>query len=262
MRQRWYRKAAAALLCAIGMALALGGCGEEKQTLLIGIDPTFPPYSYKDENGDFIGFDVELAKAVCELEGWEAKPVPINWDEKDTMLNDGSIDCVWSGFTMNDRENDYTLSDAYCDNSVVVAVPVSSDIEDIAGLEKRVVGVQAATSGADYLTSNQDGKSISATFRLLSQFSDIGDAFAALEDGTVEAVVADVKVAEHFVRDGGCRILDEALVEEQYGVAMKKGNTKLCETINADLKKLAEDGTMKKLAEKYGIEDSICMGDD
>ena len=82
-----------------------------------------------DENGEYTGFDLELAEAVCKLEGWELVKKPLNWDSKDMELNSGSIDCIWNGFTMNGREEDYTFSTPYVDNSQVIVVAEKSGID-------------------------------------------------------------------------------------------------------------------------------------
>ena len=102
---------------------------EDKKTFTVGFDAEYPPYGYMDENGEYTGFDLELAEAVCKLEGWELVKKPLNWDSKDMELNSGSIDCIWNGFTMNGREDDYTFSTPYVDNSQVIVVAEKSGID-------------------------------------------------------------------------------------------------------------------------------------
>ena len=92
------------------VATAFTGCGKKEddaKTFTVGFDAEYPPYGYMDDNGDYTGFDLELAEEVCKLKGWTLKKQPIAWDSKDNELNSGSIDCIWNGFTMNGRENDY-----------------------------------------------------------------------------------------------------------------------------------------------------------
>ena len=103
----------------------------ERTTFTVGFDAEYPPYGYMDDNGDYTGFDLELAQAVCDMEGWELVKTPINWDSKDMELNSGSIDCIWSGFTMNGREDDYTFSIPYVDNSQVMVVAEDSGINSL-----------------------------------------------------------------------------------------------------------------------------------
>lgn len=107
-------------------------------TFTVGFDAEYPPYGYMDdETGDYTGFDLELAEAVCEIYGWKLVKTPINWDAKDTELNSGAIDCIWNGFTMNGREDDYTWSDPYVDNSQVMVVSENSGINSLSDLPKK-----------------------------------------------------------------------------------------------------------------------------
>ena len=124
------------LLCgimAVSMTAALlTGCGKDKEDsdneFVVGFDAEYPPYGYMDDNGEYTGFDLELAQEVCKLKGWTLKKQPIVWDNKDNELNSGSIDCIWNGFTMNNREDDYTWSDPYVDNSQVIVTKSDAGI--------------------------------------------------------------------------------------------------------------------------------------
>ena len=90
----------------------------DQKTFTVGFDAEFPPYGYRDENGEYVGFDLELAEEVCNRQGWELVKQPIDWDSKDMELDSGAIDCIWNGFTMNGREDEYTWSEPYIDNSI------------------------------------------------------------------------------------------------------------------------------------------------
>lgn len=230
-------------------------------TFTVGFDAEYPPFGYKDDNGEYTGFDLELAQAVCDMEGWTLKKNPIDWDSKDMELNSGSIDCIWNGFTINGREDDYTWSIPYCDNSQVVVVPADSDIKTLSDLEGKIVGVQTASAAYDVLTNEDQQKELGDTFAELQQFGDYNTAFTELQAGSIDALAIDVGVANYQIkqRGDGYVKLDEALNSEQYGVGFKKGNTELRDVINEDLKALKEDGTVDKLAEKYQIEDMICL---
>ena len=118
----------------------------DQTTFTVGFDAEFPPYGYMDENGEYVGFDLDLAAEVCERQGWELVKQPINWDTKDMELSSGSIDCIWNGFTMNGREEEYTWSSPYIDNSQVFVVAADSGIATKADLSGKVVGVQADSS--------------------------------------------------------------------------------------------------------------------
>lgn len=274
------KKTLAMLLCgAMTMAL-LAGCGKtaddasattsdadaaaattERTTFVVGFDAEYPPYGYMDDNGEYTGFDLELAQAVCDMEGWELTKTPIDWDSKDMELNSGSIDCIWNGFTMNGREDAYTWSDPYCDNSQVIVVAKDSGINTLEDLAGKTVGVQAASAALDVLSDEEQQKALADTFGTLQQFSDYNSAFSELLAGSLDAIAIDIGVANYQIesRGDGYVILPETLNSEQYGVGFKLGNEELRNIVNADLKKLAEDGTVAELAEKYGISDLICL---
>lgn len=251
------------LIMVMIMAAALCGCQEKKEekTFTVGFDAEYPPYGYMDDDGEYVGFDLELAEAVCELEGWELVKKPINWDSKDMELDSGAIDCIWNGFTINGREDDYEWSIPYADNSQVIVVAEDSGIATLADLEGKVVGVQAASAALSVLEDPEQHKALADTFAELNQFSDYNGAFTELQAGALDALAIDIGVANYQIdsRGGGFVILEENLNSEQYGVGFKLGNTELRDIINKDLDKLAKDGTVANLAEKYGITDSIIL---
>lgn len=233
------------------------------KTFTVGFDAEYPPYGYMDDNGEYTGFDLELAQAVCDLEGWKLVKKPINWDSKDMELNSGSIDCIWNGFTMNGREDDYTFSVPYVDNSQVIVVAENSGISTLADLAGKIVGVQAASAALDLLQSEEEGgqKALADTFGSLNEFADYNTAFTELQAGALDALAIDVGVAKYQLnsRGEGFMILDETLNTEQYAIGFRKGDQELCDIVNADLQKLTNDGTVAELAEKYEIADMVTL---
>ena len=253
-----------AAMMAMGMMSAVNvQAGIEDKTLVVGFDAEYPPYGYMDENGEYTGFDLELAQAVCDLEGWELEKKPISWDSKDQELESGSIDCIWNGFTMNGREDDYTFSVPYVDNSQVIVVAEDSGIETLEDLAGKTVGVQAASAALELLQSEEEGgqKELADTFGSLNEFADYNTAFTELQAGALDALAIDVGVANYQLksRGEGFMMLDETLNTEQYAIGFKKGNDELCEIVNADLQKLTDDGTVAELAEKYDIADMVTL---
>lgn len=255
-------KVIAAVLVAAMSAGVLAGCGSkaDDKTFTVGFDAEYPPYGYMDDNGEYTGFDLELAEAVCEMEGWTLEKKPIDWNSKDMELESGAIDCIWNGFTMDGREDDYTWSQPYVDNSQVIVVSEASGISTLDDLGGKTVGVQAASAALDLLQKDQ--ADLAATFAGLQEFADYNSAFVELQAGSVDAVAMDVGVANYQIktRGEGYTILSEVLNSEKYAVGFKKGNSELCDIVDADLTKLAEDGTVKELAEKYDIADLLCIG--
>ncbi len=246
------------------MCLSLCACGGKtgKQTLVVGFDPEFPPFGFVNENGEYDGFDLALAKELCVRLGWEFKAVAINWDSKDNELATGSISCIWNGFTCTGRENEYTWSDAYVDNSIVVVVKADSGIQSLADLAGKTVMVQSASSGADALNGNT---ALKDTLKQVVELGDYNLGFMELKQGSVDAIVVDQGVAAYQIanNEGNYIILDEAVSTEQYAVGFLKGNTELRDQVNAELLKMAQDGTMEKIGEAYVqdglVQESLCL---
>lgn len=234
---------------------------DERTTFKVGFDAEYPPYGYMDESGEYTGFDLELAEAICELEGWELVKTPIEWASKDMELDSGTIDCIWNGFTINNREDDYTWSVPYVDNSQVMIIAEDSDINSLADLAGKTVGVQAASAALELLKNEDGQKELADTFAVLQEFPDYNSSFVELQAGSIDAVAMDIGVAQYQIksRGDGYMILDEALNSEQYGVGFKLGNEELRDIINADLQKLLENGKFEELAEKYELTDMICL---
>lgn len=241
------------------MCLSLCACGGKtgKQTLVVGFDPEFPPFGFVNENGEYDGFDLALAKELCVRLGWDFKAVAINWDSKDNELATGSISCIWNGFTCTGRENEYTWSDAYVDNSIVVVVKADSGIQSLADLAGKTVMVQSASSGADALNGNT---ALKDTLKQVVELGDYNLGFMELKQGSVDAIVVDQGVAAYQIanNEGNYVILDEAVSTEQYAVGFLKGNTELRDQVNAELLKMAQDGTMEKIGEAY-VQDGLVL---
>ncbi|MGC4020230.1 MAG: amino acid ABC transporter substrate-binding protein [Muricomes sp.] len=279
------RKLAAALAVVLVFTAGMAGCGkkggdtsadsseksktesnvtnEEKgegATFTVGFDASFPPYGYKDEDGEYVGFDLDLAQEVCDRNGWELVKQPIDWDAKDMELSSGTIDCIWNGFTMNGREDDYTWSEPYVDNSQVVVVAEDSGIKTLADLSGKIVEVQADSSALAALEGDQ--KELAGTFGTLTQVPDYNTAFMDLEAGAAEAVALDIGVAKYQIesRGSGYVILDEAISTEQYGVGFKKGNEKLRDQVQKTLMEMVKDGKFMAIAKEWGVEDAVCLG--
>ena len=271
MNAKWKRLVTAILM----MALLLGPIvsmqtparaadGEDDNTFIVGFDAEFPPYGYKDDNGEYVGFDLDLAQEVCDRNGWTLKKQPIEWNSKDMELNSGSISCIWNGFTMNGREDDYTWTKPYVDNSQVVVVRKDSGITQLNDLSGKVVAVQADSSALAALTgedASEENKALCATFKDLQQVGDYNSAFMNLESGAVNAICMDIGVANYEIESRGDKfmMLEDRLSSEEYGIGFKKGNTELRDKVQATLLDMLADGTFDEIAEKWGLEESICL---
>ena len=241
----------------------------EGRTFTVGFDAEYPPYGYKDESGEYTGFDLELAQEVCDRNGWALVKQPIDWDSKDMELSTGAIDCIWNGFTMTGREDDYTFSVPYVDNSIVFIVMNDSDIKSKEDLAGKVVVTQADSSALTALTSEEDNDenlALAASFADLQQVADYNTAFMNLESGAVDAIAVDIGVAQYQLASRGAtfRKLDEPLSTEQYGIGFKKGNEELKDQVQDTLFEMYKDGTFDEIAAKYtdyNLPDMICLGD-
>ena len=275
-----------AVLMAAAMVFTMAGCGSSKDAdtsakketktedskdkensdkqFIVGFDAEYPPYGYKDDNGEYVGFDLDLAQEVCARNGWELVKQPIDWDSKDMELNSGSIDCIWNGFTMTGREDDYTWSKPYVDNSIVVVVKEGSGIEKKEDLAGKVVAVQADSSGLAALTDEEDNEEnlkLAASFSDLQQVADYNTAFMNLEAGAVDAIVVDIGVADYQLESRtGFAMLDDKIRTEQYAVGFKLGNEELRDQVQSTLDEMLKDGTFDDVAKKWDLSDMVCLG--
>lgn len=228
-------------------------------TLIVGFDQDFPPMGFVGDNGEYTGFDLDLAKEVTSRLGLEYKAQPIAWDSKDMELESGNIDCIWNGFTITGREDDYTWTTPYMANKQVFVVANDSDIKSQADLAGKVVEVQADSSAEAALKENQD---LANTFGQLLTTPDYNTAFMDLEQGAVDAVAMDVIVAGYQIkqRNADFKILDDSLSEEEYGIGFKKGNTELRDKVQGALEEMAADGTLAKISDEWFGEDVTTIG--
>ena len=252
--------ASAGLFDFLGGGSSNNATANNDTTLIVGFDAEFPPYGFKDANGSYTGFDLDLAKEVSNRNNWTFKAQPIDWDAKDAELDSGSIDCIWNGFTIDKRENDYLWSNPYFDNKQVFVVKKEANINNISGLKDKIVETQKDSSA---LAALQGGnKSIADTFKTLTEVADYNTGFMDLESGACDAVAIDVGVAEYQITQKNATdkfvILNESITTEKYGVGFKKGNTELKDQVQKTLDEMFKDGTVAKIAQKYGIsEDAL-----
>lgn len=271
---------ACAALLAVG-CMSLAGCGEsasdtssddaattteaEATTLVVGFDAAYPPYGYivtdggegytASDGNTYTGFDLDLANAVCEMEGWTLQVEPIDWDSKDALLGSGAINCIWNGFTMEGREDSYAFSEPYMLNEQVIVVKADSGIASLEDLAGKNVITQADSAASELLAADGDQADLGASFAggEVATISDYNQAFMQLESGAVDAVACDLSIAAYYLADQPDEFvqLDEALNSEHYAVGFAQEDTEMAETVTAALKALNEDGTVKELCEKY-----------
>ena len=258
--------AAAAALC-LGAALLAGCSGSndaasnaadngaaanpDATTLIVGLDNAYPPYGFIGDDGNLTGFDIDLATEVAARNGWNLELEAIDWDAKDALLNQGTINCIWNGFTMEGREDDYTFSEPYMLNEQVLVVKKDAGIKSWDDLAGKTVITQTDSAAQDVLEGDQ--KDLAATFAALDTIGEYNTAFMQLESGAVDAVACDLSIAQYQLaaKPDAYTQLDKPLSSEHYAVGFKKGDTKSADAVTESLKALYEDGTVKDLCDKY-----------
>ena len=221
-----------------------------KGKMVIGYT-VYEPMNYTDADGNFTGFDTELATAVCEKLGVEPEFVEINWDTKETELAAKSIDCIWNGLTLtDDREENMACTKPYVKNAQVVVVKDGTEYTSTADLVGKTVVAEAGSAGET--TIQEDENLAQADYVSKSVQTDCQMEVAA---GTADAAVLDLTLASAMIGEGtdyaNLKMVDELNVEE-YGVAFRKGSD-VAAAVDTAFDELKADGTMGALAEKYGL---------
>lgn len=259
MKKKFLSVLAVACVACLSAAL-LAGCSQQQSssndgnpadnTLIVGFDNSYPPYGFMDENNNPTGFDLDLAQEVANRNGWDIELSAIDWDTKDAQLNQGTINCIWNGFTMEGREDDYTFSEPYMLNEQVIVVKKDSGITSLSDLAGKTVVTQADSAALDVLEG--DKKDVADTFKSLQTLPDYNNAFMQLESGMVDAVACDLSIAQYQIaaKPDAYQQLDP-LSSEHYAVGFKKGDDALAAKVTSTLKDMYNDGTVEKLIEKY-----------
>lgn len=225
----------------------------DEKTLIVGFNSQFPPFGYQDDNGNYTGFDLDLAKEVCNRNNWTFVPQPIiDWNSKQMELEGGEIDCLWSEFTINGREDDYTWSEPYFNNTKVIIVKENSTISSVNDLKGKNIEIQ---QGSSFLNTLKNNKTLDDLIGEVTEVDGYDTALMDLESGVCDAVICDsglgyYKVVEEF-NGADLKVLNETISSELYGVAFKKGNTELRDQVQKTLDEMFEDGTVDEIAQNY-----------
>ncbi len=232
----------------------------DKGTFVLGLDDSFPPMGFRDENGEIVGFDIDAAREVASRLGVELVPQPIDWNAKEQELATGNIDCIWNGFTVTpEREKVMTFSAPYVRNAQVVVVRGDSAVNTLDDLKGGSVGVQAGSSAQSAI---DDTPGFKDSLGEIVEFKENLTALMDLEIGGVDAVVMDLLVANDNINRSGkdFRILDQTLTEEEYAIGFRKGDIALRDAVDSELLAMAEDGTLAQIAEKWFGADITIVG--
>ena len=228
----------------------------DKGTLVLGLDDSFPPMGFRDENNNIVGFDIDVATEVANRMGVELKLQPIEWSTKEMELNTGSVDCLWNGLSIDDeRKQAMDLSEPYMTNRMVLVVLNDSEYTDQASLAGKTIGVQNGSTAEKILEESDFSKTIGNTI----SFKDNVTAFMELETKGIDAIFMDEVVANYAItsQNKDFKVLEDGLTEEEYAVGFKKGNTALKNEVQKYIDEMKADGTMTQISEKWFGKDVV-----
>jgi polar amino acid transport system substrate-binding protein len=253
------------VILALAISLIASGCStnkasadmwtemEERGTIIVGLDDTFVPMGFRDNGGNLVGFDVDMAREAVERMGMEIVYQPIDWNLKEQELDSGNIDLIWNGYSITDeRKEKVNFTNAYLDNQQIIVALSSSDIETKEDLENRVVCTQNSSSALQAI-ENEGAKERFKDGDIVL-FDTYTEAFLDLEAGRVDVVVADEVLAKYYIAERGAekfKIVDGDFGDEEYGVGVRKSDTTLLENLNKALDEMKADGKAAEISEKW-----------
>ena len=222
-----------------------------KKKLIMGLDDSFPPMGYRNENHEIVGYDVDLAKEVAKRMGITLVLQPIDWNAKEQELNTGEIDCIWNGFTITDeRKQNLLFTSPYLKNAQVIVVKGNSPVKTLADLAGKTAGTQAGSSSIDAL---EEAPEFTASLKGVVEYQDFLTALMDLDVGGIDAVVIDLVVANDNINRSGknFRILGETLGDEEFGIGFRKADKALEEKVWGTLLAMVKDGTVAKISTQW-----------
>lgn len=221
----------------------------DAKQLVLGLDASFPPMGFTDESGELVGFDIDVAQAVCDRLGIALVKRPIDWDAKEDDLNGGTIDCIWNGMSATpERAESMDLSEPYMKNELIFVVSGDSDAKGVRDLKGKTVGVQSGSTAQEMLEASELYGDISV--------APLGDNLELLEQlkrGKVDAALLDSVVAYYFIfiSDERYFVLPDSLGEEEYAIGFRKGDQALRDKVQEIIGDMKADGTLSDISTKW-----------
>lgn len=256
------KKRGTLLLVAMTMlAMFMVGCSSDKpadgsdlKPVVMGLDDTFAPMGFKDDKGELVGFDIDLAREVAERSGWDLSFQPIDWSMKETELNAGNIDLIWNGYSITpERQEKVNFSQAYLENSQIVITLSDSEIVSLSDLEGKTVATQAESSSLD-AARGQAGLVESFEGGKLIEYATFNEVFNDLESGRAKAIIVDEVLARYYMANNGpeaYKVLEEDLGPEQFGIGVRKDDQELLTELDNALDSMIEDGKYDEIYSKW-----------
>lgn len=233
---------------------------KQRGKFVLGLDDSFPPLGFRDDDNQIVGYDIDLAKEVAKRLGVEFVAQPISWDAKEMELNTGKIDCIWNGLTITEeRKQALAFTFPYLNNAQVLIVRNDSGIKTLADMKGKSVGIQSGSSAQDAVEGNA---AFSSSLGEKVMFKDNITALNDLDIGGVDGVVMDSVVGNYSISQTGkpFSVLDEVLSNEEYGIAFRKGDIKLRDEVQNILLEMAKDGTVAAISQKWFGKDISVIG--
>ena len=231
-------------------------------TFVLGLDDSFPPLGYRDDNNQIVGYDIDLAKEVAKRLGVTFKAQPIDWDAKEMELETGKIDCIWNGFTITeDRKNALSFTFAYLNNEQVLVVRNGSGIKTLADMKGKTLGIQSGSSAQDAVDEDAN-KDFKKNLANIIAFKDNITALNDLKIGGVDGVVMDSVVANYTISltKEPFYVLEEPLANEAYGIGFRKNEPELRDEVQKILIEMQKDGTVAAISQKWFGKDLSVIG--
>lgn len=253
------KKMMAAILLVLMFGVVFAGCGSDTakkdgagKKIIVGLDDNYPPMGFKDDKNEIVGFDIDLAKEASKRLGREVEFKAIDWSSKEAELKSGRIDVLWNGLDITDKRKENILfSDPYMDNKQLIFIPVGSSIKGDADLKGKVVGTQSGSSAEEYIDGNDTFKS---SMKEVKKYSDYISAFMDLENGRLEAIIADEITGRYYMSKHPDKFIAlEAPVGpvSTFGIGFRKDDQALRDEVQKVMNDMKADGTSGKISEKW-----------
>lgn len=229
---------------------------QDKGTFILGLDDSFPPMGFRDEDNNIVGFDIDVAKVVAEKLGVEFIAQPISWDAKELELNAKNIDCIWNGMSITpEREASMAMTFPYLNNQMVFYVKADSGLDTVEKLAGKTIAVQNGSYAEELLGG--DFADLAATFTEVLGYDEYLTALMDLQNGGCDAVLIDLVVGEYKVSGMGATDLmaGAALADDNYGIGFRKEDAALRDKVQEILIEMKADGTLAEICKKWFTED-------
>ncbi|MBQ2265608.1 MAG: amino acid ABC transporter substrate-binding protein, partial [Oscillospiraceae bacterium] len=227
--------------------------------LVLGLDATFKPMGFTDENDQIVGFDIDVAEEVCSRMGIELELYSVNWDTKEQDLNAGTIDCIWNGLSVSEeRKQMMLMSEPYMNNEMVFVVNGKSDITALSDLSDAKIGVQNGSTALEILNASE----VVANGAVPVELATNVEALQQLELDMVDAVFLDSVVANYEIVSTGkdYKVLEEGLSSEEYAIGFRLGDQALCDEVTKTLKEMVADGKLAEISTEWFGSDVTTIG--